>query len=119
MKTTSQTNYTPYQLKLPLELSTVIETTDAVYTFCEVIDHIDLNRYIVKERSNTGRPKYDEEILSTHQNMRRKQNSYSKTDRDATFMREKKDYMGNDQLLPGYNVQLALCDEYIAAYDMR
>ena len=25
MKTTSQTNYTPYQLKLPLELSTVIE----------------------------------------------------------------------------------------------
>ncbi len=51
MKTTSQTNYTPYQLKLPLELSTVIETTDAVYTFCEVIDHIDLNRYIVKERS--------------------------------------------------------------------
>ena len=42
MKTTSQTNYTPYQLKLPLELSTVIETTDAVYTFCEVIDHIDL-----------------------------------------------------------------------------
>lgn len=59
MKTTSQTNYTPYQLKLPLELSTVIETTDAVYTFCEVIDHIDLNRYIVKERSNTGRPKYD------------------------------------------------------------
>jgi hypothetical protein len=51
MKTTSQTNYTPYQLKLPLELSTVIETTDAVYAFCEVIDHIDLNRYIVKERS--------------------------------------------------------------------
>lgn len=42
MKPTSQTYYTPYQLKLPLELSTVIETTDAVYTFCEVIDHIDL-----------------------------------------------------------------------------
>ena len=51
MKITSRTNYTPYQLKLPLEISTVIETTDAVYTFCEVIDHIDLNRYIVKERS--------------------------------------------------------------------
>lgn len=28
-------------------------------------------------------------------------NSYSKTDHDATFMRLKKDYMGNDQLLPG------------------
>jgi hypothetical protein len=30
-------------------------------------------------------------------------NSYSKTDHDATFMRMKRDYMGNDQLLPGYN----------------
>lgn len=46
-------------------------------------------------------------------------NSYSKTDNDATFMRMKTDYMGNDQLLPGYNVQLALCDEYIAAFDVK
>ena len=41
-------------------------------------------------------------------------NSYSKTDTDATFMRMKKDYMGNDQLLPAYNVQVAVADEYIA-----
>ena len=46
-------------------------------------------------------------------------NSYSKTDRDATFMRMKKDYMGNDQLLPGYNIQLGMCDEYIAVYDVK
>ncbi len=46
-------------------------------------------------------------------------NSYSKTDNDATFMRMKKDYMGNDQLLPGYNIQLGLCDEYIAVYDVK
>ena len=31
-------------------------------------------------------------------------NSYSKTDHDATFMRLKRDYMGNDQLLPAYNL---------------
>lgn len=31
-------------------------------------------------------------------------NSYSKTDHDATFMRVKCDYMGNDQLLPAYNM---------------
>ena len=43
-------------------------------------------------------------------------NSYSKTDHDATFMRFKKDHMKNDQLLPGYNLQLAICDEYIAHY---
>ena len=46
-------------------------------------------------------------------------NSYSKTDHDATFMRLKKDYMGNDQLLPAYNMQAAICDEYIAAIDAR
>ena len=44
-------------------------------------------------------------------------NSYSKTDNGATFMRMKRDYMGNDQLLPGYNIQLGICDEYIAVYD--
>ena len=45
-----------------------------------------------------------------------KRNSYSKTDHDATFMRVKKDYMGNDQLLPAYNVQMGICDGYIAVY---
>lgn len=46
-------------------------------------------------------------------------NSYAKTDHDATFMRIKRDYMGNDQLLPAYNVQTAICDEYIAALDVK
>ena len=46
-------------------------------------------------------------------------NSYSKTDHDATFMRMKKDYMGNDQLLPGYNIQFGVCDEYIAVFDVK
>lgn len=46
-------------------------------------------------------------------------NSYSKTDSGATFMRMKKDYMGNDQLLPGYNIQMGICDEYIAVYDIK
>mgnify|MGYP004563506607 FL=1 len=46
-------------------------------------------------------------------------NSYSKTDHDATFMRVKRDYMGNDQLLPAYNIQAAICDEYIAVIDTK
>ena len=46
-------------------------------------------------------------------------NSYSKTDRSATFMRIKKDYMGNDQLLPAYNVQIGVADEYIAVVDVN
>jgi transposase len=35
-----------------------------------------------------------------------KRNSYSKTDKDATFMRMKEDRMGNGQLKPAYNVQI-------------
>ena len=46
-------------------------------------------------------------------------NSYSKTDHGATFMRVKSDYMGNDQLLPAYNMQAVVCDEYIAAIDAK
>jgi len=46
-------------------------------------------------------------------------NSYSKTDRSATFMRIKTDYMGNDQLLPAYNVQIGVTDEYIAVVDVN
>lgn len=46
-------------------------------------------------------------------------NSYSKTDHDATFMRIKRDYIGNDQLLPAYNMQVAICDEYIAVVDAK
>lgn len=40
-------------------------------------------------------------------------NSYSQTDRDATFMRMKEDAMGNGQLKPAYNLQHGLDSEYI------
>lgn len=45
-------------------------------------------------------------------------NSYSKTDPDATFMRMKDDHMGNGQLKPGYNVQIAVNSEYITGIDI-
>ena len=45
-------------------------------------------------------------------------NSYSKTDHGATFMRMKKDSMRNDQLLPAYNIQIGVADEYIAVVDV-
>ncbi len=46
-------------------------------------------------------------------------NSYSKTDHSATFMRMQTDYMGNDQLLPAYNVQVGVADEFIAVVDVN
>lgn len=306
MKNQSQTYYTPYQLKLPVEIEKIIDINDPVYTFCEVVDHIDLRKYLAVEESRTGRPRYDpltllkvilfafmergypslreieklcktdirfmwlvqdhgapsfmticnfmnsyligsiedifkdissyifsqesvdtehvyidgtkisanankyswvwkkscvknrqkvfskitelleemnqtmlsfgvrfeqreeyaveylEEIsrkyavlmrfdpkvivrgrghhktiyqryydkLSEYTERLKKyayrisvcgehRNSYSKTDHDATFMRMKRDYMGNDQLLPGYNVQVGICDEYIAVFDVQ
>ena len=54
---------TTYQLKLPLEISTIIEVSDPVYTFCEVMEHIDLRKYLVTEENKTGRKRYDSEIL--------------------------------------------------------
>ena len=44
---------TPYQLKFPIEIEKIIETTDSVYTFCEVIDHIDLNKYLTTTEAST------------------------------------------------------------------
>ena len=46
-------------------------------------------------------------------------NSYAKTDHSATFMHLKKDYMGNDQLLPAYNIQIGVADDYIAVLDVN
>ena len=306
MNNQPQEYYTPYQLKFPIEIEKIIETTDPVYTFCEVMNHIDLSKYLTTEDRRTGRPRYEEETLlkvilfafmeNGYESLRKieklcktdirfmwllqdnpppshstignfmnnvlnrkideifadinsyiftvenvdlnhvyidgtkieanankyswvwkksceknrlkvfaritellgemnekissfcvkfgireeyaieyleqiqqqyvklcgfdpetairgrghhktieqrhydklseyisrlkkyaehikicgdERNSYSKTDHDATFMRMKKDYMGNDQLLPGYNIQLGVCDEYIAVFDVK
>ena len=40
-------------------------------------------------------------------------NSYSKTDHDATFMHMKEDHMQNEQLKPGYNVNVATCSGFV------
>lgn len=46
-------------------------------------------------------------------------NSYSKTDKDATFMRMKDDHMRNGQLKPAYNVQISTNQQYIASYSLH
>jgi len=46
-------------------------------------------------------------------------NSYSKTDKDATFMRMKDDYMKNGQLKPAYNVQISTNNQLIASYSIH
>ena len=58
------TNYsTPIQLKLPVEIEKIIDLTDPVYTFREVMDHVDLGKYFAMKGSKEGRPRYDCEKL--------------------------------------------------------
>lgn len=47
-----------------------------------------------------------------------RRNSFSKTDKDATFMYMKEDHMRNSQLKPGYNVQIGVEGEYIIGVEI-
>ena len=49
----------------------------------------------------------------------KERNSYSKTDKDATFMRMKEDHMKNGQLKPGYNVQISTSNQFIVNYTIH
>ena len=61
MKNKINTNnyYKPKQLKLPLEIEKIIEISDPVYSFCEIVDCIDFNPYFVEKGYKTGRPRYN------------------------------------------------------------
>ena len=66
MQLTNNTNddYTIRQLKLPLEIEKLIDIADPVYTFCEVMDRIDLTPYFVDDKDyKTGRPRCDAQKL--------------------------------------------------------
>ena len=60
---TTEEYYTPYQLKLPLEISKIIDADDPVCTFSEVMDHIDLRKYFAGKGGRMGRPRCDAEKL--------------------------------------------------------
>ena len=63
MKTTD-INYTPIQLKLPVDLERIIKINDPVYSFSAVMAHIDLQKYFVEQKGHgTGHPSYDRERL--------------------------------------------------------
>ena len=62
MKTTDM-NYTPIQLKFPVDMERIIKINDPVYSFSEVMAHIDLKKYFVEKERETGRPRYDREKL--------------------------------------------------------
>lgn len=53
-----------------------------------------------------------------HLSVMGERNSYSQTDKDATFMRMKEDHMMNGQLKPGYNVQQSTENQFITHYEV-
>lgn len=56
---------------------------------------------------------YDEHLATMEE-----RRSYSKTDKDATFMRMKEDAMNNGQTKPGYNLQIGTENQFITDFAM-
>lgn len=111
------TEYTPEQLQ---ELSE--RYADVVGLDREQLVHGRGHHKTVQQRHYEKMVAYSKKLGEYTQKLKicgTERNSYSKTDHDATFMRVKRDYMGNDQLLPTYNIQIAVADEYIAAVDVQ
>lgn len=52
---TIEINYTPIQLKSQVDMERIIEINDSVYTFNEVVSHIDLKKYFVLPRALNGK----------------------------------------------------------------
>ena len=47
-------DYTPYQLRLPLDLSLVIDKLDPMWSFLEIVNSINLRRFIRSHKGNQG-----------------------------------------------------------------
>ena len=67
----------------------------------------------VKDESVPKMKEYEEKLEIVGE-----RGSYSKTDKDATFMRMKEDAMNNGQTKPGYNVQIATENQFITNYGL-
>jgi len=48
---------------MPVDMERMIEINDSVYSFNEVMRHIDLKRYFVEKEHKTGHLPYDKEKL--------------------------------------------------------
>lgn len=113
----TNTEYVPEYLK---------QVIDRYASIC----NIDTSTFVYgKGHRKTTEQRYYEKLVEYHNKLNEyvekinicseNRNSYSKTDHDSTFMRIKTDYMGNDQLLPAYNIQFGVADEYIAVLDVN
>lgn len=119
-----------FGVKFETRTEYAIEYVEEILERYKKILNIDENKFVYgKGKRKTNIQKNCEKIKEYKERLKdyakhieicgEKRGSYSKTDKSATFMRIKTDYMGNDQLLPAYNVQIAVCEEYIATIDVK
>ena len=75
----------------------------------------------VKQKLNYAKKNWPSKMAEYEQKEKilGKRNSYSKTDKDATFMRMKDDHMQNGQLKAGYNWQISTSKQYIVNYSIH
>lgn len=46
-------------MKIPVDIEKIIEISDPIYTFNEIMEQIDLYKYFAEKGSKTGRPRFD------------------------------------------------------------
>lgn len=72
---------------------------------------------ISKKIENDYLPRLDK--YEKYESILGERNSFSKTDKDATFMRMKEDHMKNGQLKAAYNVQIGTENQFILNYSIH
>ena len=126
----NSTTLAPYSVRITTREKYCIEYVEEMLSLFKNVTKLDEKTFVYgKGKRKTEEQRQYEELAEYLSRLKRyaeciekcgeKRNSYSKTDPGATFWRIKRDYMGNDQLLPAYNMQLAVCDEYIAVVDVQ
>ena len=93
------------------------------FLLCTKLDRARYNREkLSKEDKKTVKTLEEKHLpklmeYEAHLQIMGNRNSYSKTDRDATFMRMKDDHMKNGQLKPAYNLQICTENQFISHFD--
>ena len=105
----------------------VILYSDIANDLKEIADRENIKFVHGKGKRKSKLQKFIEELYSAIEKQRKYdecnnifdgRNSFSKTDKDATFMHLKEDHMRNSQLKPAYNVQIGVEAEYIVGVDI-
>lgn len=108
-------SFTPADLmNIAEELNRSLENEPAPVTNKQKEEHKERKKQIKQLKDHAGKlGEYDEKLSILGE-----RNSYSKTDKDATFMRMKEDAMNNGQTKPGYNLQIGTENQFILDFGL-